>query len=280
MKINEINPFLRFAGHPTPSIVGQFNKLLCACDHRLFVIDSGEARILAGEREYVVRSGGVLFIRSGVLYRYLSFSEDFSMYSFNFDMTRRYAEHNVPIPPDNAELCRRTVLEGGEYTVEELGCVLYVTDGEAPAIAARIEREYRHASLYYDVRCGHLLADLLALTLRSAVRNDMPKAVRLVSEVTGYIREHYAEECDNESICRHFSYHPNYINRLMVEHTGMSLHQYVNRTRVGKALALLESGAYPVSEIALLVGFSDPAHFSKTFRKCIGCSPSAYRPKK
>ncbi len=280
MKINEINPFLRYAGHPTPSIVGQFNKLLCATDHRLFVIDRGESRILAGGKEYTMRSGGILFIRSGILYQYLSVSDDFSMYSFNFDMTRHYAEQSSPIPPDNAELGRRSVLEGNEYIVEELSDVLYASDGEAPAMAARIEREYRHGSLYYDVRCGHLLADLLALALRSAVRNDMPKAVRLVSMVTGYIREHYAEDCGNESISRRFSYHPNYINRLMVEHMGMSLHQYVNRTRVGHALALLESDAYSVSEIALLVGFSDPAHFSKTFRKCIGCSPSAYRPKK
>lgn len=280
MRLSEIHPFLRFAGHPTPSVLGQFKKLLCAPDHRLFVMESGEARILAGEREYTLRAGGILFVRAGTPYRYLSFTEGFSLYSFNFDMTRRYASHNIPIPPDNAEQATRATIEGEGGAVEELGDVLLSANAEAPAAASLIEREYRHASLYYEERCSHLLADLIFLAARSAARTDMPKAVRLVGEVTRYIRAHYAEECGNESISRRFSYHPNYINRLMVEHTGMSLHQYVNRTRVGQALALLESGAYSVAEIAALVGFSDPAHFSKSFRKCIGCSPSAYRPKK
>lgn len=280
MRLSEINPFLRFAGHPTGGVLGQYKKLLCAPDHRLFVMESGEARILAGGREYTLRAADLLFVRAGVPYRYLSFAEPFSLYTFNFDMTRHHAANDTPIPPDNAEHASRARIEGEEAKVEELGDVLFATAAEAPAAAALIEREYRHASLYYEARCGHLVADLLVLAARSAMRTDMPKAVRLVGEVTRHIRAHYAEECDNESISRLFSYHPNYINRLMVEHTGMSLHQYVNRTRVGEALALLESGVYCVSEIARLVGFSDPAHFSKTFRKCIGCSPSAYRPKK
>ncbi len=279
MKLSEINPFLRYSGHTSRELLGQFSKLLCACDHRLFVPENGELLISADGKEYALKRGNLLFVRSGVYYRYLSASDDFTMFSFNFDLTKQNCDVCTPIPPENAEQKRRNALLEA-YTVEELGDVFLSVNGDAPALAADIEREYRHGALFYEVRCGHLLADLLTLSVRSALRQDVPKAVRLVSEITGYIREHYAEDISNDAIARVFSYHPGYVNRLMVEHMGMSLHQYVNRTRVGHSLALLEGGNHSVSEVALMVGFSDLVHFSKTFRKFIGCSPSAYRPKR
>ena len=277
MKLNEINPFLRFSGHLSPEILILFDKLLCACDHRLFVVECGEIGIKAGEKEYRMQRGGMLFVRSGVKYRFISVSDDLSLFSFNFDFTRQNAANADPIPPENADMRRRSVFEGEECRIHELSDTLYALDGEAPAIAARIEREYRHGALFSETVCGHMLAELLVLAVRGAMRVDMPKSAKLVREITSYIREHYAEDCSNERIAAVFSYHPGYISRLMVEHTGMSLHQYVSRTRIGYALGLLEGGAYSVAEVAARVGFSDLVHFSKTFRKQIGKSPSAYR---
>lgn len=278
MRLSEIQPFLRYAGHLTVDVIGKFIRFLAACDHRLFVCERGEAVFFAADKEYTMQAGSVLFIRAGTVYRYLSLSDDFSMFSFNFDLTQRHSDEKIPIPPDNAEHPRRrAVLEGDEdFPGEELATVLYTVDAEAPAFAARIEREYRHAALYHEMRTSHLLADLLALSVRGALRRGMPKSASLVSSLTGYIRAHYSENCDNSTLSTVFSYHPNYLNRLMVEHTGMSLHQYVNRTRIGHALTLLESGAYSVTEVGIMVGFSDLSHFSKTFRKIVGFSPTRY----
>lgn len=277
MKLDEINPFLRFSGHLFKKGISEYTKALCACDHRLFVVECGAICIEANGKKYAMQRGSILFVRSGVEYRYLSVSEDLSLFSFNFDLTRRNASSAIPIPPENADVRRRAAFEGEECRIEELADALYALDGEAPTIAARIEREYRHGALLYEVGCGHMLAELLVLAVRGALRCDMPKSARLVREITGYIREHYAEDCSNEKISEVFSYHPSYISRLMVEHTGMSLHQYVSRTRIGYALGLLEGGLYSVTEVASMVGFSDLVHFSKTFRKQIGKSPSAYR---
>lgn len=47
--------------------------------------------------------------------------------------------------------------------------------------------------------------------------------------------------------------------------------------RLAKAVEMLKTGKYRVSEIAYSVGFTDPKYFSKTFSKKFGVSPSEYK---
>ena len=42
-------------------------------------------------------------------------------------------------------------------------------------------------------------------------------------------------------------------------------------------MELLRSSDMTVAEICYEVGFSGPSYFTETFRKKLGCSPSAYR---
>ena len=48
--------------------------------------------------------------------------------------------------------------------------------------------------------------------------------------------------------------------------------------RMEQACLMLKKG-YTVSETAYATGFSDPAHFSKMFKKRFGTSPSEYQGK-
>ena len=50
-----------------------------------------------------------------------------------------------------------------------------------------------------------------------------------------------------------------------------------NQYRIGCACELLERTAMSVTEIALAVGYSDPAYFSRVFQRSEGCSPREYR---
>ncbi|WP_235685852.1 helix-turn-helix transcriptional regulator [Corallococcus silvisoli] len=59
--------------------------------------------------------------------------------------------------------------------------------------------------------------------------------------------------------------------------TGLTPHQFLLRTRVLHALALLRDTRRPVTEIAFDVGFGDLSNFIHTFRRELGCSPRAFR---
>ena len=61
--------------------------------------------------------------------------------------------------------------------------------------------------------------------------------------------------------------------------TGYSPLSYVQALRIEEAKHLLETGARPIEEIALEVGYEDLASFRRLFRRLAGMSPGDYRRK-
>ncbi len=58
--------------------------------------------------------------------------------------------------------------------------------------------------------------------------------------------------------------------------TNYPVYEFIKTIRLKKAAEMLTSGNYNVAETAYLVGFKDLTHFSKSFKKTFGVSPSKY----
>jgi len=56
--------------------------------------------------------------------------------------------------------------------------------------------------------------------------------------------------------------------------------ELIRRTRLNKAAELIDQNFGNLSEIALEVGFNNPAYFSESFKKQFGISPSQYEQRK
>lgn len=67
-----------------------------------------------------------------------------------------------------------------------------------------------------------------------------------------------------------------YFGDLMRETTGMTAIGYIHRFIIHRANELLRSGK-SISETAYELGFQNPAHFSRTYKKIAGISPSAFQ---
>ncbi|WP_394620093.1 helix-turn-helix domain-containing protein [Lentzea sp. JNUCC 0626] len=59
--------------------------------------------------------------------------------------------------------------------------------------------------------------------------------------------------------------------------TGMSVTAYVKQQRMLRARELLRTSSHLVTDIAALVGYTDPHYFSRQFHAMHGHSPTAYR---
>jgi DNA-binding response OmpR family regulator len=68
------------------------------------------------------------------------------------------------------------------------------------------------------------------------------------------------------------------LHRKLVALTDCSARDFLRRLRLERASDLLHKNTGTVSEIAYQVGFRDPSHFAKCFRKQFGVSPGAVRP--
>lgn len=77
-----------------------------------------------------------------------------------------------------------------------------------------------------------------------------------------------------ESLC-FYSYRN--INRIFYALNNETIGQYIKRLRIEKAAEYLKYSNASIADIAINVGFSDTASFSKAFKKTIGTAPTSYR---
>ena len=68
-----------------------------------------------------------------------------------------------------------------------------------------------------------------------------------------------------------------YLRDVFQKHEGVSPQQYMIKKKMEVACQLLRETAHPIRVIADSVGYGDPLHFSREFRKETNLSPSEYR---
>lgn len=58
---------------------------------------------------------------------------------------------------------------------------------------------------------------------------------------------------------------------------NLSFGEYIRKMRIEKAMHLMETTKYSLTEIAYLTGFSDQSHFTRIFKKQMGQLPTIYK---
>ncbi len=100
-----------------------------------------------------------------------------------------------------------------------------------------------------------------------------------IQTVMEYIHQHYADEITLDQLSERFFINKYYLSHVFKEATGMSLKSYIINYRVQKACILL-AGGESVQQTGEMTGFSNSAHFIKTFGRIMGVSPGRYAQKK
>jgi AraC-like DNA-binding protein len=68
-----------------------------------------------------------------------------------------------------------------------------------------------------------------------------------------------------------------YMSRLFKKYSQTTPHEYITRLKLNKAGRLLLNSNQTIGQIAQSLGFYDPYHFSRRFKKFFGASPQQYR---
>ena len=100
---------------------------------------------------------------------------------------------------------------------------------------------------------------------------------QLVRKTMAYIHTHYAEPITREEIAKHAGISADYLTDCFRLELGITPITYIRRYRIRQACELLQSSEKSITQIALAVGFSDGAHFTRTFQREMNMTPSAYR---
>jgi len=98
---------------------------------------------------------------------------------------------------------------------------------------------------------------------------------RLLSQVKLRIAEQYAKTLSLEWLSSEIGLSPSYLSRLFKSLEGINLKDYILNIRVDKAKQALLEGK-TVEQASSETGFSDPAYFTKCFKRVVGLTPREY----
>ncbi|MBK8905821.1 MAG: substrate-binding domain-containing protein [Anaerolineaceae bacterium] len=101
----------------------------------------------------------------------------------------------------------------------------------------------------------------------------------LIKQAVAYLHQNYGRALTRTAIADELGLSEDYFSRTFSQELGISPWDYLNRYRVAQAKQLLQTTADSVQVIARRVGITDPAYFSRVFRRIVGESPSTYRQK-
>lgn len=280
----KIPPFVRYI-HSVCVPAEILQGWVCGYDCRLFYGIHGKSKVELEDRVFMLERGSLLLLPPGTKYR-LDTGEgnaQSQMIGINFDYFNDHSDKTVPIPPESPEFFQPEKVLGNIHfsDVAYLNTPQVIENIQSvESDLLEMEREFTEQITFFSSFLSAKMYQVLVAIVRRLTQfneHDDNTQRETIDEIIRYIHSHYNCPLKNSVIGEVFNYHPNYINNLITKYTGRSLHQYLIDIRINKAIGLLETTDEKIHEIALEVGFSDAAHFSRTFRKFTGRSPSDYR---
>lgn len=99
----------------------------------------------------------------------------------------------------------------------------------------------------------------------------------LAKQAIVYIKEHYSEKIDLQSVADQLYISTWYLSKLFKQEIGSSFVTVLNEVRIAEARRLLTESNLKVYEICEEVGYQDVPYFTRTFKKYTGTTPNKYR---
>jgi len=165
-------------------------------------------------------------------------------------------------------LARPAVVDGSEEIATTIAAIFAAYDGRAFARAHELRARIA------------LLAGLVARAIVTrAPARDTPAETGLQRRFEALVDAHYTEHLKVAAYAARLGVSPTHLSRVMRAATGQPATAAIQDRIVREARRRLAYSNLSVSQIAYGLGYEDPAHFSRVFRRSTGLSPTRFRKK-
>ncbi len=258
-----------------------FKSPLFRAEYFSFVfIKNAQGQYTSGTRKFGFRPYTIYFTNPGHV---KAFEIDEMNEAYIITMTESFLRKNVhpdifnEFPYLLAETFEPWYLEETEYL-------------EFESIYHQIYQEYKKESLYKSKILGNLFVVMLlkikekfctnycAITeggRNSEIVKHFKKA--LESQFSGLTGSNDVYGTHLQDYAEMLKLHPNYLNNVIKSKTGKTVNDWINQRMISTAMYLLKSSTLTSKEIGNKLGFSQPTHFSRFFKKQTGITPSNYK---
>ena len=244
---------------------------------RIYYIIEGKFEWNIHERQYLLYPGDVALILPG---------EAFGSEKGFLEIGCLSWLHIVSQEADNGKtVCGRwSSLSDGEN--QAISKILWMNKstvlprlGEAGRIFQYIQNELLNHEVGHCARVNHLIDELLIVITRQLTRQnnsgrDFPKIFMQLEQT---LRQNLSHQWTVEEMAATVGMGTTLFNEKVKSYSGFSPLNYLINIRISEAIKLLKKADEAVTDIALDTGFYSSQHFSTTFKKLTGYTPSEFR---
>ncbi len=225
-------------------------------------------------------------------------SDGFMRTSFQSEFSQYIAIQNgdIDFVKEHYALVRKDFFKGkGNLSDDPLRNVMYHFV-VAVAIISRlcVEGGLRHDTAYtlsdiYIQRADKYtnvdkIIDLLGeMQLDFAERMKALKKENVISihirKCIDYIYDHLHESITTNTLAEYVGLNPSYLSKLFSKETGLSIKEFITKSKITTAENMLKNSDFSYLEISLSLGFSSQSAFISVFKKHTGMTPKEYRAK-
>jgi AraC-like DNA-binding protein len=139
-----------------------------------------------------------------------------------------------------------------------------------------LEMGYSADNLEYITFClMYFLASVKYLPQYREIKNV--KVEDVIQKSILFMKDNLESRITLTDIAHFVGYSSSHLTTLFMQKTSYSPMEYYNQLRIQRACSYLQFSEMRIKEIAFLLGFYDPFHFSKSFLKEMGIPPREYR---
>lgn len=239
--------------------------------YEIYMLAEGSVDIYVLNRKYTVKKGGVFLVGPGFKHAYVAdgkYKRYEIMYSVKF-LHKFFTSEFI-----------RMMIKC--YTSE----IIYLTEPEIKRFCELYEtmvKEKENGGMY-PLCFANILYLLDKASYRQLENPVLPetvtKGMSAVTNVITYINAYYRSIRSVDEIADACFISKSYLCHVFKRECGMTVMEYLKRVKIKYACEFLATSDKPFSLIATKMGFADASHFTKNFKRIMGCTPREYREQK
>lgn len=218
--------------------------------HFSHILSGGSQEIREKKADQQMAGTG-LYYYPGIIHQNVHYRPGTRIFNLEID-DAFFKAYNLAIPPESLMHESNTALNAGGL--------------------ARILKEH-----YYNDACSQLSIDQLCISLidtNPAVEKHYPGWAKQIPVV---LNDLWDQPLSLADFAAQVAVHPVTLSKYFTRYFSCTLGEYFRKIKIEKALSLIRSNRFSLTEIAYKCGFADQAHFTKTFQQLIGMLPKQYK---
>lgn len=169
----------------------------------------------------------------------------------------------------------------GLERVREYGARLtepaFLNDESSLWLAARMYREFSERDELTALALESITTELLIAASRKYSNKTERKPPSWLERVKEFLRENYSAPPGLKELAKVVGVHPTHLARVFRQFERCTAGDYVRKIRIENARERILSRDESLVEIALETGFADQTHFTRSFKRTTGMTPTEFR---